>query len=948
MLPRIAHLVYPCFRLATPHLSRIVLTLVLLLSALVPQKSAVYANTPQTPSTNTTTIVQSCISGMLFVGLGYSSTAYPALRQGVTLLQKSPIQNNEFAGFCTLYLGMVHHSIGEWSSALQAYLLARDYFDQTENAQLQWSANFGISSIYMSQGRYIEAIQLLEGDTLNLANQAPDEWFPPSMAVLAKAMTYNNLGVAQAAYLSQAASMGTEDFSDAQKNLQTAQAILEELAKQKLSTGIDTLGQIAADQLGLGDMMGYFFSNIITGYLANNDQAIGPTSVITFLSIGLQSMGYLSSGGDISSDEVIMSIINEVLVKDLVASLSRAVLPITTNNLAETYRFAGDLAQAEELANNALAKIDSTKIPTGLFQLTGEQLLAATKAFANNTLALIAREEGDNEQAIALWELALQQAEEIGHPSALASMHINLSVIYREMGETEIALDHALNGIEQIESTYRRVAGNTVDFNAGLNQDNIVVFGLTGAEDQYADAYANAVQLYHQLGMDEDALLMAERGRTRRFLDMLAASQLSLSEEDTAQLNTLQELLTTQKLVEQNLKMQQIYPDLDLVTIRKLESDAAKLDKQIAAQQALLDPQLENLINGDAAIQDVEAIRELLPNEQTSLVTYYLTGEEGVAWVISQDDFTTVTLPISRTLLLSDINHLRNTISTNKTHAATNAALYDALIRPLHTSLTGEELILVAHDALHYLPFGSLWDEQEQQYLVEQFTLTQVPSISSLPYIVNNRNAHQGVALILGNPDSTLKEAATEAKNIADLLGGEALLEADATKSALIQQAPEVDILHMAAHGIYDTNAPLRSRIELATDGGKENGKEDGALYVSDVFALDLSNANLVVLSACETALGERSLGDEVVGLTRAFLYAGTPAIITTLWKIPDTHTNQLMTSFYQSLQSGQSPAVALQQAQIAMAQQGLDPYYWAAFVLTGDGSNPLISDAAE
>jgi CHAT domain-containing protein len=111
-------------------------------------------------------------------------------------------------------------------------------------------------------------------------------------------------------------------------------------------------------------------------------------------------------------------------------------------------------------------------------------------------------------------------------------------------------------------------------------------------------------------------------------------------------------------------------------------------------------------------------------------------------------------------------------------------------------------------------------------------------------------------------------------------------------------------------------------------------GGEDGRLEVREVFALDL-HAKLVVLSACETGLGKLSRGDEVVGLQRAFLYAGTPAVVTTLWKVDDKATYDLIRAFYSKLESA-GPVEALRQAQLETMSTYPHPYQWAAFNLTG------------
>ena len=173
-------------------------------------------------------------------------------------------------------------------------------------------------------------------------------------------------------------------------------------------------------------------------------------------------------------------------------------------------------------------------------------------------------------------------------------------------------------------------------------------------------------------------------------------------------------------------------------------------------------------------------------------------------------------------------------------------------------------------------------------------------------------------------------------------------------------------VKHFATHAELNENDPLSSAVLLVKDA-----KEDGRLEVREIFGMDLK-ANLVVLSGCETGLGKLSTGDELVGLTRAFIYAGTPSVMASLWKVDDASTAQLMSNFYRNLKT-MTKVEALRQAQLALirgsgqsellARRGVGgigklgetassalpvpsslsistshPYFWAPFVLVGDG----------
>jgi CHAT domain-containing protein len=289
------------------------------------------------------------------------------------------------------------------------------------------------------------------------------------------------------------------------------------------------------------------------------------------------------------------------------------------------------------------------------------------------------------------------------------------------------------------------------------------------------------------------------------------------------------------------------------------------------------------------------------------------------------------------------------------------------LIEPLKDKLQTPHLTMIPHQQLHYLPFAALTDGE--RYLIDDYTLTVLPSASVLPFIQENarQTAYTGppVPLILGNPTTAdydtvaslaveesqyrdqlgaLPYAEKEAKAIAQLFGVQPLIGEAATESAVWEQVSQANLLHLAAHGHFNPAAPLTSLIALAPDN-PENPKSkiqnpksvDGWLTVAEVYGLPLANTNLVVLSACETHLGDLSEGDELVGLTRALIFAGTPSVIASLWAVEDEATARLMERFYTHLKDGLGKAEALRQAQLEIREEYSNPYYWSGFVLSGD-----------
>jgi len=241
--------------------------------------------------------------------------------------------------------------------------------------------------------------------------------------------------------------------------------------------------------------------------------------------------------------------------------------------------------------------------------------------------------------------------------------------------------------------------------------------------------------------------------------------------------------------------------------------------------------------------------------------------------------------------------------------------------------------VIVPHGVLHYLPFVAL-RSSSGRWMVEEFSVSTLPSASVLRYLAEKGTSASVRALVVDNPDLGAELALPWAEREARMVGQRekdttVLVRADATEVQVKKLLETAGVVHLATHGELSEDDPLSSAVLLVPGGG-----EDGRLEVREVFGLDM-HARLVVLSACETGLGKLSRGDELVGLQRAFLYAGTPAVVTTLWKVDDKATFELVRSFYTRLE-GTGAVEALRQAQLETMRAFPHPYAWAAFGLSG------------
>lgn len=262
---------------------------------------------------------------------------------------------------------------------------------------------------------------------------------------------------------------------------------------------------------------------------------------------------------------------------------------------------------------------------------------------------------------------------------------------------------------------------------------------------------------------------------------------------------------------------------------------------------------------------------------------------------------------------------------------------YKLLIEPIKDLLPTdpEELVVfIPQESLFLVPFPALQNERGE-FLIEQHTIQIAPSIQTLAIKPIKSTLDSSKSLIVGNPApmpeslSSLPGAESEAQAIATILHTTPIIGQDATEASVIEQMQQANLIHLATHGLFDEHQGLQSSLAFATTDNNQ-----GLLTAEEILNLQL-NAELVVLSACNTGRGTIT-GDGVVGLSRSFLLAGAQSTMVSLWNVPDLATSALMTDFYRQLQTNPNKPKALRQAMLNTMQEYPSPYEWAAFMLVG------------
>lgn len=583
------------------------------------------------------------------------------------------------------------------------------------------------------------------------------------------------------------------------------------------------------------------------------------------------------------------------------------------SELGRAYLVAGEFGQAKrcseealEIARNtgdlliqgyALAHLARIAMMSGDYPLARRHLtkslslkektgdLAGTAAsLASMSMVLMAM--GSCGEALAVADQALSLARDLGAPEPIGMALTSLGIVRHRCGDLPGA-EHALReGVDFLESIRLR-----------LKEEDRWQISIS---DRHFGTYRYLQEVLVAQGKAGPALEIAERGRAQALAQLMAERLTSgASPAEPPHLAELQRIAREEKAT-------------------------------LVEYTVLVDPLM--MMSGSGP--GVKEFRLLI-------------------WVISPDGEVAVRSKEER-LEESDFEEepwqerFRDLggVPTSWRQPRSGYAAYQVFIEPIESLLPperGARLVLIPQDSLAFLPWAAIEDKAGVP-LIERYSLSFSSSIQILD-LARRRKAQlvRGEALVVGDPafavDSglpRLEGAEDEACAIADLLGTQPLLGRQATKAAVLRLMPNRRILHFATHGLLGEvdHGEIPGAIAFAPSGPGDNG----LLTAAEIMRLDL-NAELAVLSACQTGQGRES-NDSVIGLSRAFLAAGVPSLVVSLWPVPDGPTAFLMKEFYKALNRGLGKAQALREAMLATRKfVDPNPRSWAGFALWGESS---------
>ena len=566
-------------------------------------------------------------------------------------------------------------------------------------------------------------------------------------------------------------------------------------------------------------------------------------------------------------------------------------------NIGAAYSGLGDFENAIRYFERSLE----------ILKETGDKAVES-KCYANLGAAYVGL--GDFKKAMEFHEKSLEILKEIGDTDSERIVNLNLGRIYHE-SKPELAYNFCKHSIELSEKISVKLA----------EEEHKIWFYA-----RVSDAYQHMIPLCLKLKKAKEAFEYTERSKSRAFLDLLAATEIKPTIELTSELKSWldDEEKNLAKLREiQTRHLRQTRVSVEPGDVEKIFGNLNQVYDKIEEFDS------EYVFTRRGKPLSLSKIRHMLSLQKRDviLIEYFITEDETFIFVVSSEDreLHIETVPISTEKLQRHIeNYWREVVEFLylKEIGDTWLSLSEYLIKPISKYLSKGDLVyFVPYGPLHYLPLHAL--ELKGEPLIKLHPIAYSPSASLIKFCQSKGSNKLESCASFG---VVFEE---EANGVAELFNSKAHNGSLATKDNVLENCTDKDVIHFSCHGRFDYVDPLSSGVVLYNDE---------VLSAREIFDMRL-NAELVTLSACETGLNQRSPGDELIGLTRAFIYAGVPSVVVSLWSVDARSTQELMLEFYKLLQNGVDKATALQKAQtkIMEKEEYSHPYYWAPFILVGD-----------
>jgi CHAT domain-containing protein len=637
--------------------------------------------------------------------------------------------------------------------------------------------------------------------------------------------------------------------------------------------------------------------------------------------------------------------------------------------LSESYLNLQQTDSALYFLNKLEPAIQDNPLFTSLFNLNKAKVFAAQDkneealdALNNAMTVTINNQDSPSGNHHEIFQLTGDIQYKLGQPEKAINNYENA------LKALKISGAEAINGL----STYKRISQvfNSANNYEGFKKTVETVWkashlidslrpSFTGSEDKFVlienafPIFENGLEAYHQMSLlkPNDSLVqkmfqLMEKSKSVVSLETLMATRATRFSNIPNELIQQEELLKGQILsLEKSLQRS----TEDTAETEKALFQQKEKYQQLIAQIEQEYPKYHQLKYGTKTTQ-IEILQKVLDTDQ-AFISYFYGQQYIYAISVSKTDTKVAKIRLNEELE-KNIEEFRKKVSNPKSNVKElkdlSLQLYNDLLAPI-VPKRNKKLIIAPDGPLNYIPFSALSNpEKPEEFLVQSKAISHSNSATLYMQLLH-RNENNGKLLafapsfqgqtiepgVTRNNLSPLPHNNDEVQALSHLFESSVYTQNEASLINFHQKANEYEIVHLATHAVYNNDQPDFSYLAFTPN------EEGFLLYVKDLYNMQI-NANLVTLSACETALGDLKKGEGLIGLTRGFFYSGAKSITSSLWNVNDASTTQMMGDYYQYLARGENKAVALQMAQkdfLELHQENAlaHPYYWSGFILHGN-----------
>jgi len=873
--------------------------------------------------------------GSIYMNISELDSALFYLHKAVNKMRE--IKNKRLEGSYLRYIGSVYYMKSDYKTALKYLNNALNVIQKIDNQRAKSLILWNIGLVYWNYGNYRESLQQCQR-ALDLALQLGFKWAEERI-LTTMGLDYWNMG----------------NYTKALDCQKKALSISREIA-DKIGMNLQ-IGNLAILYGELGEFdkaLNYYNQALALSRETGNkaDEATHLNNIGTIYSF----KGDYNKALDLFNQAVAIS-------KQIQDKKSESVF---LGNIGDVYISLNDYDKAEKYIKEAM------KIAQNL---SNQAIIASSHV-----------KLGDLHMNLKEYALAFDHFSEVFTIAQNINQHVDimeasmgLSVSCFQQHNYKKSIFYAEQAIEQFENMRSTISSE--EFKTGFLVHNIDVY------DQAIDVFSALHVEYPEEKYDFRSFYIAEKAKARSLLDIMYQGKIfqTLSEiPDSIQ----QKLITCEYDIEK--KYQELSFELnkskevqDKLFILKLEEQLEDLKRGKAKITNYLEkkfPHYYRLTN--PVIFTINDVQQKLLNDKQAIIEYFVGDKDVFVWIITKTDQEFIALNIpkpdleKRLAAISPIFTKQEGVIEKKIdHRWANIRLdllhqlyKDLLETPVAECLNNtQELIIIPDDILNYFPFEILvthLEKNEVTFLIKDFAISYAASASLLNPDLKSDHKAKNSLLAMGNPYfktekkksfwdqftsiikyrpifrgnnfQKLPYAETEVIKIAkNFKNPTVCIGKKAKESYFKETAADYNIIHLATHFLIDDAQPMYSKIVLSQT---EDETENGLIQTYEIYNMRL-NADMVVLSGCNSGLGELKRGEGLMGISRAFLYAGVPSIIVSLWPVEDESTSVLMNRFYQYLNKGYNKNRALQRAKIDLIHSKdhkRDPFYWASFVLIG------------